>query len=110
MEQPPAGVIATCVQRKSKLEGKSRKTTLPTKGLLSNGPTIININAGGFLGTGAAQSDSLRSSPPVFKGGEVENLRSYLRWLVSKGHLGGEVGRSVEEALVREAWGFQQVR
>ena len=103
LEQPLAGVIATCVQRKSKLEGKSRKTMSPTKGLSSNGPTIININTGGFLGIGTAQSDSLRSSPPVFKGSEVENLCLYLRWLVSKGYLEGKVGCSAEEALIREA-------
>ena len=107
LEQPPTEVIAACVQRKSRREG--RKGGSPSKNSSSGGPTIININAGG-VGVASAHSEIPRSSPPLCDGGELENLQAYLQWLVSKGHLARNTGRLAEEALVREAWGFQQIR
>ena len=108
VDMPPADVIAICVQRLHRRDG--RRPASPTKGSAVSGPTVININAGGAVSGSGDQSEVVRSSPPAFDGGELENMRLYMRWLVSKGHLSEEVGHLAEQAFVRESWGFQQIR
>ena len=49
----------------------------------------------------------LRSSPPTFKGSEMQNLRDYMAWLIATGHTSREFGEAARDAFVREGWRFQ---
>lgn len=113
MKSPPPEVLANLFQRRQKAKAKEGREGVG--GLIRShlpGQTVQHFHIGsGFDGiSGRSRDDILRSSPPAFEGPETQNLQDYLTWLVEKGHLNDIVGGLAQDSLMREAWGFQQLR
>lgn len=120
VSSPPTETIAAIIARRNKAKGRAAQTS-PTKATSTAGNTYIISGAGpvgpslpsglpGLAGHFWGAPDSLRSSPPVLEGSEVNNLKEYLDWLIGKGHLQADQGRQTKTALLAEGWGFQQLR
>ena len=40
----------------------------------------------------------------------MQNLREYIAWLIAAGHTSPELNEATRDALIREGWGFSQLR
>ena len=52
----------------------------------------------------------LRSSPPVVKGSDINNLENYISWLWDKGYITYEMSQRASRGLSSLGYGFEMLR